>query len=269
MAAATFPPPISADRPANTPESLAPDRGTEAALLPPMAHPDRADLPISFEHLPRERLQRLGPEALSPDELFSLILGTRPDRAQPTLEALRHLLEAGCLDDTCLEELAQVPRLGMAKAARIAAAIELGRRIVAQPLPKGMPLRSSRLVAAALRPRLGKARIEHFVAIALDAKNRPFGEYQIAQGGRCGCPAEPADVFRPLLRSGALATVLVHNHPSGDPTPSPEDCELTKRLYFAGELLGIQVLDHVILGSDGHFSFLDAHLLPPESPPCP
>src|SRR5690606_18345940 len=118
-------------------------------------------------------------------------------------------------------------------------------------------------VDAAMRPRLANADVEHFIAIALDAKNRPVAEISIARGGLAACPVSPADVFRALLREAAAGVVFVHNHPSGEPSPSAEDVALTDRLRRAGELLGVTVLDHVIIGREGYFSFLDAGLLGP------
>ncbi|MCZ7678700.1 MAG: hypothetical protein M5U28_07985 [Sandaracinaceae bacterium] len=144
------------------------------------------------------------------------------------------------------------------------AAVELGRRVVTRPLPRGARVGSSRDVDAAMRPRLAAADVEHFIAIALDAKNRPIGEIEIARGGLSACPVSPADVFRALLREAAAGVVFVHNHPSGEPSPSADDVALTERLRRAGELIGVRVLDHLVIGREGYFSFLDAGLLPPE-----
>ena len=114
---------------------------------------------------------------------------------------------------------------------------------------------------AALRPRLAASRVEEFLAIPLDAKNRPTGELRVALGGRSSCPVDPAEVFRRLLREAASGVIFVHNHPSGEPSPSPEDIALTVRLTDAGQLLGIRVLDHIIIAAEGYFSFLDAGLM--------
>jgi DNA repair protein RadC len=161
--------------------------------------------------------------------------------------------------------LEQLNGVGPGKASRILAAIELGRRVVSRPLPRRARIGSSREVYAALRPRLGDADTERFLAIALDAKNRPVAELEIARGGLSACPVSPADVFRALLREAAAGVVFVHNHPSGEPSPSSEDVALTERLRLAGDLLGVRVLDHVIIGREGWFSFLDAGLLGPET----
>ena len=144
------------------------------------------------------------------------------------------------------------------------AALELGLRASAQPLDPSEPIRSSADVAAVLGPRLRDANREHFYALALDVRHRPVAELLIAVGGLTACSVAPSDVFRRVLREPAAAVVFAHNHPSGDPAPSPEDANLTARLCQAGALLGVQVLDHVILGRDTHFSFLDRGLLGPE-----
>ena len=215
---------------------------------------------------PRERMRVVGTERLSDAELLALLLGTGA-RAEPvSVLASRILHELGGIAGLrrigagALEQLAGV---GPTKASRIVAAIELGRRVATRPLPRGERIGSSRDVDAALRPRLGDADAERFVAIALDAKNRPVAEVEVARGGLSACPVSPSDVFRSLIKEAAAGVVFVHNHPSGEPSPSAEDVELTERLRAAGELLGVRVLDHVIIGREGYFSFLDAGLLAP------
>lgn len=215
---------------------------------------------------PRERLRAVGTERLSDAELLALLLGTGARKEPVGVLASRLLHELGGLGGLgrvgagALEQLSGV---GPTKASRIIAALELGRRVATRPLPRRVRIGSSREVDAALRPRLATADVEHFVAIALDAKNRPVAEISIARGSLAACPVSPADVFRALLREAAAGVVFVHNHPSGEPSPSAEDVALTDRLRRAGELLGVAVLDHVIIGREGYFSFLDAGLLGP------
>jgi len=124
-------------------------------------------------------------------------------------------------------------------------------------------------VHAALGPRLATAEREHFYALALDAKHRPLSEILVAVGGLTACGVAPADLFRAVLREPAAAIVLVHNHPSGDPAPSDDDVLMTRKLVAAGGLLGLAVVDHVIIGRDGYFSFTDAGLLIPPGSPIP
>lgn len=219
---------------------------------------------------PRERLRSVGEKRLSDAELLAVLLGTGSRMEPVGVLATRVLHELGGLNGLAkvrpgaLEELSG---LGPTKASRIVAALELGRRVATRPLSRKVRITSSRDVDAAYRPRLGDSDVEHFVAIALDAKHRPIGEIEVARGGLSACPVAPADVFRALLREAASGVVLVHNHPSGEPSPSPEDVALTDRLERAGELLGVPVLDHVIIGREGYFSFLDAGLVsPPRSP---
>ena len=216
---------------------------------------------------PRERMRAVGTEGLSDAELLAILLGTGARREPVGVLASRLLHEVGgiaALSRVGTGALEQIAGLGPGKASRIVAAVELGRRVVTRPLPRGARIGSSRDVDAAMRPRLAGADVEHFVAIALDAKNRPIGEIEIARGGLSACPVSPADVFRALLREAAAGVVFVHNHPSGEPSPSADDVALTERLRRAGELLGVRVLDHLIIGREGYFSFLDAGLLPPE-----
>jgi DNA repair protein RadC len=157
--------------------------------------------------------------------------------------------------------MSECPGVGLIKACRLRAALELGVRVAARPFDRREPVRSSMDVAAVLRPRLRDVSREHFFALTLDAKNRPVAEILVAVGGLTACAVAPADVFRLVLREPAAGVIFAHNHPSGEPTPSAEDVGMTERLRQAGALLGVKVLDHVILGHDRHFSFLDAGLL--------
>ena len=244
------------------PRATRPDHVAERAME------DSSDAPPAFRRAgPRERLRALAGEALTDDELLAVLLGTGGS-GRPVLDLAALVLdEVGGLDrlaEVGVDGLASIPGIGPSKASRIVAAVELGRRILTRPLPRGRRLLSARDVDAALRPRLARATVEHFLALPLDAKNRPMGEIRVATGGLSACPVNPADVFRPLLRCAASAVVFVHNHPSGSPDPSPEDRALTRRLARAGDLLGVRVLDHVIIGHEGYFSFLDAGWMDPE-----
>jgi DNA repair protein RadC len=213
---------------------------------------------------PRERLMLSGEQALSDVELVAVLLGTGTHDAPVSVVAQRLIERTGGLRGlrhAGLAALGSCPGIGATKACRLRAAVELGVRLCAQPLDRRAPIRSSVDVAAALRPRLRGAAREHFFALTLDAKNRPVAELLIAVGGLTACAVTPGDVFRLVLREPAAGVIFVHNHPSGDPAPSAEDVSMTERLRQAGALLGIKVLDHVILGDERHFSFLDAGLV--------
>lgn len=216
---------------------------------------------------PRERLLTALPEELSEAELLGLLLGTGGKGEPVTRLADRLLRELGGLHALArmhLGELTRAQGLGPSKAARLVAGFELGRRAASRPLPIGRPLTSSADVAALMRPLLASMEQERFVALPTDARNRPLGRVEISRGGLSSCAVAPADVFRALLRRAASGAVFVHNHPSGDPSPSPDDIALTDHLRQAGELVGLRVLDHVIVATEGYFSFADAGLLPGE-----
>lgn len=221
--------------------------------------------PSPLAHVgPRERLVTVGLESLSDTELIALVLGTGGRGESVLALSSRILQELGGLHGLSRVgpgELSSCAGIGPSKAARLVACFELGRRAASQPMAKGAPIRSSHDIVAALTPLLAHSDVERFLAIPADARNRPIGRIELAKGGLHACPVSPADVFRSLLRAAASAVVFIHNHPSGDPSPSPEDIALTDRLERAGELVGVRVLDHVILAREGSFSFADAGLL--------
>jgi DNA repair protein RadC len=213
----------------------------------------------------RERLQSVGRSALADVELVALLLGTGTREEHVSVLAARILHEAGGLEGLSrlgVGALAGLKGVGTSKATRVLAALELGVRVSTRPLRAAEPIRSSRDVVAAISPRLSEAEVEHFVAIPLDARNRALGELRLSVGGLSACPVKPRDVFRALLREAAHGVIFAHNHPSGEPNPSEDDIALTRRLEQAGALLGVRVLDHIIVGREGYFSFLDAGLLP-------
>lgn len=205
-----------------------------------------------------------GVAALSDVELIAVLLGTGTSAEPVNVLAARVLEDAGGLRALAQMRSADFEGLigiGATKACRLIAALELGARAASRPLHRELPIQSSRDVFTSLRARLHAETREHFFAVALDTKNRPLAEIEVAVGGLLACCLSPADVFRPLLRAAAVGVIFAHNHPSGDPTPSQEDIDITRRLCRAGELLGVQVLDHVVLGETSYFSFLDAGLM--------
>ena len=218
--------------------------------------PERELRPVTPDR-PRERLDALGPAALSDAELIALLLRTG-DRGRNALAVANDLLErqgglqglssAGC------GELGQSTGIGPAKSASVRAALEIGRRLAGRRLSAGSVIRSPSDVYRHFHPSLRDARQERFVVVLLDARQRVLRSEVVSQGTLTASLVHPREVFRPALRDAAAALVLVHNHPSGDPTPSAEDREVTSRLAKAGELLGIRVVDHVVVAERGFCS---------------
>ena len=210
--------------------------------------------------MPRERLFSLGAFALSDAELVTLLLGTgcagsrAPELAAGLLASRGGL--AG-LAGSDLRELMDVRGIGRTKAAALFAALELGRRLSSQRLREGDAIRSPEDVFRHFYTRLRHARQEHFFVLLLDGRHRVLGEEIVSLGTLTASLVHPREVFRPALRASAAALILVHNHPSGDPEPSPEDRTVTERLASAGELLGIPVLDHVVVAERGFRSLRD------------
>lgn len=213
---------------------------------------------------PRERLAMYGRAALSDSDLIAVLLGTGTHAFPVSVTAERLLEHAGGLHGVARLSLAQLEAttgIGVTKACRVLSALELGTRLASRPFERRRAVSSSRDIEAALRPRFAHEPREHFLAVALDAKNQPLAELTIGIGGSIACAIAPADVFRPVLQAAAVSVIFVHNHPSGDPHPSDADVAITERLCQAGQVLGVAVLDHVILGSEGYYSFADAGLL--------
>jgi DNA repair protein RadC len=211
---------------------------------------------------PRERLLDEGSGALSDAELLALVLRTSGVPGVTSVDQARELLAAfggvSALGRATAAELARRRGLGLTGASAIVAALELGRRAACDRTERGGAFRTSADVFAHFRGRLGPLRTEAFHVLLLDAKHRKLREVRISEGSLTASIVHPREVFAPAIRDSAAAMILVHNHPSGDPSPSPEDVELTRRLRQAGDIIGIRVLDHVIVGTQGHFSFVDA-----------
>jgi DNA repair protein RadC len=154
-------------------------------------------------------------------------------------------------------ELARVRGIGEARAARLVAAFQLGKRALADPWVARPVVRQPADVYRHLEPRLRGMTQEAFWVLALDARNGVMDEIEVARGSLTGVEVHPREVFRPLVRLAAAAGVVAHNHPSGDPEPSPDDIALTRRLRASGEILGIPILDHVVVGSDRFASVVE------------
>ncbi len=167
------------------------------------------------------------------------------------------LRDLGNMTERELQETGLTP----ARARRLQRAFELARRYTTKPAIRGLPFTSPNQIFDAFHLRLRDAKREHFVVVNLDARHRVMSERMISVGSLTSSIVHPREVFRPALREAAAAVVLVHNHPSGDPTPSDEDVAITRRLLRASELIGIRILDHVIVGDGQYASFKEQGLL--------
>ncbi len=223
-----------------------------------------SDLPA--EERPRERLERLGASALSIPELLAILLRTGVRGSSATAVGTRILEhfqgDLAGLATAPLEELQLLRGVGRAKAVGLAAAFELGRRLAVSRLPARISLTSPATVAEYLQTRLRQREQEEFHVLFLNAKHQVVAEECVTVGLRDRVLVHAREVFRKAVRTGCLRVVLAHNHPSGDPRPSPEDIQLTQNLVEAGKVLDIRVLDHIVLGTRqgdplgiGYFSF--------------
>lgn len=209
---------------------------------------------------PRERLLSKGPDALSDAHLLAILLRTgRRDfsAVQVALELLNRLGGLSGLAACGIDELCTIPGVGPAKAAQLKAALALGKRSMAAPLSTGIRVSGSRDLFTHFHPTLRDVKHELFKVVLLDAKNRVIKEITVSEGSLTLSIVHPREVFALAVRESAAAVIVLHNHPSGDPTPSLEDRQLTDRLVAAGQLLGIRVLDHLIIGDGRYVSFAD------------
>lgn len=218
-------------------------------------------LSLSPDDRPREKLWQHGAAALGDNELVALVIG-HGGRHGSALTVANALLAAhGGLHglSRCTPgDIARTAGIGAARAAQIVAALELGRRTLTHAPRARVPLRHPRDAAAYLMPRFGGRPVEQFGIVLLDTRHRVLRTAVLAVGTLNTAAIEPRDVFREAAVGGAAAVVAFHNHPSGDPTPSPDDVELTRRLVAAGALMGIDVVDHVILGDVRYCSFKES-----------
>src|SRR5262249_3037189 len=165
-----------------------------------------------------------------------------------------------------IDELCAVPGVGAAKAAQLKAALALGKRALASPLSRGTKITSSRELFEHYHPALLDLRHEIFKLVLLDAKHAIVRDATVSEGSLTLSFVHPREVFTMAVRESAAAVIFLHNHPSGDPTPSQEDRVLTARLVSAGEVLGIRVLDHLVVGDGRYISFPDQSRLPSLGP---
>jgi len=206
------------------------------------------EVPISER--PRERLLRYGPAALSSSELLTVLFGTRAPAGAIAAD-LRDLAT------TDLAELTDIPGIGHARAAQLLAAFEIGRRAqLASPIQR-WTIRAPRDVADRLLPEMARLEREELRVLLLNAKNGVIRTSTVYVGNVSAALVRVAELFRDAVRAHAAGLIVVHNHPSGDPEPSPDDLHLTAEAIAAGRLLDLPLLDHVILAADGYVSLRD------------
>ncbi|MFD1772490.1 RadC family protein [Paenibacillus rhizophilus] len=220
------------------------------------------DLP--HEERPRERMMQYGAESLSQTELLAILLRTGTRRESAIHVAQRILGQVGGLRrlaDLSIEEMMQIKGIGPAKAVQLKAGMELGRRMANTRLDQPVTIRSPHDAADILTEQLRYLQKEHFVCLFLNTKNHVIAQETLSMGSLNASIVHPREVFRAAIKCSSASIICAHNHPSGDPTPSPEDIALTRRLLDAGEIVGIDVLDHLIIGDDGFISMKEQGLM--------
>lgn len=216
---------------------------------------------------PREKLLKQGADSLTDAELLALILRTGDASAgKSAIDLGRELLASHGsslrqLAGAELNELRQTKGLGLAKAASIKAAFLLASRFQARPFVTLDRFTSPQQIFEYFHYQLRDTRREVFMVLLLDGKNRIMRKLNISEGSLSQSIVHPREAFAPAVRESAAAVIFIHNHPTGDPAPSREDLEITRRLKEAGEILGIKVLDHVIIGDGNYYSFSESGLL--------
>ncbi|USB34251.1 DNA repair protein RadC [Paenibacillus sp. YPG26] len=210
---------------------------------------------IPHDERPRERMMQYGADALSHAELLAILLRTGTRQESAVHVAQRILNRAGDLRnlmDLSVEELMQTKGIGMAKAIQLKAGFELGIRVSTARRPGPVAIRSPRDAADLLMEQLRYLKKEHFVCLFLNTKNHIIAQETLSIGSLNASIVHPREVFRAAIKCSSASVVCAHNHPSGDPAPSPEDIQITQRLCEAGQIVGIDVLDHLVIG-DGTF----------------
>jgi DNA repair protein RadC len=220
---------------------------------------------IQKENRPRERFLKLGPQSLSDAELLAIILrtGTRGKKGQlgeNVIDMSNRLISQFGLDklfNCSLKELQEINGIGPSKAMQLLSIAELNKRI---SLIKNniINISCAKDVFLLLRDKLKDEKQENFIVILLNNKNKIIKEEYISKGVLDAAIIDPREIFKPAIRNSASRLIIVHNHPSGDPSPSEEDEEITKAVVEAGELLQIQVLDHVIIGKESYWSWKES-----------
>lgn len=213
---------------------------------------------------PREKLFLQGKETLNNAELLAILLrtGTREKSALELAHEIIAINDEGLpgLCENTPEELARIKGVGKAKACQILAAIELGRRVATHPRKERISIEKPGDIAELFMEKMRYYKEEHFSTLLLDTKGKIIEEVEVSVGDLNSAPVHPREVFKQAVKRSAAAVVLIHNHPSGDPSPSTEDLDITLRLIESAKILGISVIDHIIIG-DGVYTSLKSEEL--------
>lgn len=221
------------------------------------------DLPTSER--PRERLAKFGSEALSAQEILALILGMGT-KGEPVMviaqTLLSHFGDLQRLSCASLEELSSIKGIGTAKASQLKAVFEISRRLQSQPEAGEKPyIKSPQDAFKEIQSELRGKKKEYFVVLTLDTRKRLIGKETVSMGSLNSSIVHPREAFKQACIASAASVVFAHNHPSGDPEPSDDDIELTRRLKQSGEIMGIDVLDHIIVGNKNFVSLKERNIL--------
>lgn len=213
---------------------------------------------------PRERLVKYGAENLSDAQLLAIILRTGSGK-QGVLGLSMELLDTfktlRSIDSASLRELSLTKGLGTAKIAQIKAAFELGKRLMGESSDGRPVFSSSSALYSYFAPRFKNLKKEYFFCVLLDVKNRLIREHRISEGTLTNSPIHPREAFTAAIKESAASVIFIHNHPSGDPEPSKDDIAVTERLKAAGDITGINVLDHLIIGDGRYVSLKEKGVL--------
>lgn len=224
---------------------------------PDSYHPKVNDLPV--RERPVNRLRNAGPAALSTTEVLACLIQT-PDALHQAQELLARFEGLPGLIRAAEAELSEVDGIGPASAARIKAALEFGRRLNLSAREDRPRVRSPSDLAVILLPEMSHLEREHFLVVCLDTRNNVLQKQTLYVGSLNATHIRVAEVFREAIRHNAAAIIVAHNHPSGDPSPSPEDVTVTQQIREAGELLSIELLDHLVIGDQRFVSLRERGL---------
>lgn len=222
-----------------------------------MELPVQRFIDVPEQSRPRERLVEYGAKALANHELLAILLRTGTKNLnvlQLSMNILSEFDDLFMLRHVTIEELVTIPGIGKAKAIEVIAAIEFGNRVARASQIKEGTVTSSSYVGALLQEELGGLQQEHVMALYLNTKNEIIKKETVFKGSLNSSVAHPREIFRGAVKYAAARIIIAHNHPSGNPEPSEADISFTKRMIQAGEMIGIELLDHIIIGEEAYIS---------------